>query len=126
MKTLEYHGRPMAFDPINTTIEKVVQLLFRGTPQVVALEPGDATRYTLLMVPLGNDVAPFLDSVGIPPESGGNYLFVSALSDQLSRGEWLPFGAGLTVGTYDLANISENPWSQEFLAWWFTTLYEHL
>ena len=44
MKTLEYHGRPMAFDPINTTIEKVVQLLFRGTPQVVALEPGDATR----------------------------------------------------------------------------------
>jgi hypothetical protein len=128
MKTLDYNGRPMEFVPINVLPSRMLQLLHQGTPQVVILEPGDATRYTLLLLPLdlGDNVSAHLDSVGIPPNSCDEYLFVSALSDQLSRGEWLPFGPGRTVGTYDLVNISTNEWSREFLAWWFTELYKLL
>ncbi|KKN88166.1 hypothetical protein LCGC14_0252380 [marine sediment metagenome] len=123
---IEYNGKPMRFEPINITTLDMLRLMRRGTPQVVLLEPGDATRYTLLAVPLGTDVASHLDDFGIPRREAHNYLFVSKLAAEECPGTWLPFGSDLTVGTYDVVPLTDNEWSRRFLAWWFTRLYELL
>jgi len=125
---LLYHGRPMTFTPINVSLTHLIATLHQNVPQVVILEPGDATRYTLLLVPLnlGDDVSAHLDAVGIPSDAADGYLFVSKLDTHECPGTWIPFGSGLTVGTYDLPALTGNAWSCELLAWWFTHLYRLL
>lgn len=126
MTDLEYRpGTLMEFDPINVTIREVMRTLRLERAQVVILEPGDATRYTLLLVPItGTGVSPHLDAFGIMPSEAHKYLFVSKLSGYECPGTWVPFGSGLTVGTHDVTELSTNGWSQELLAWWFTSLNE--
>ena len=123
---IEYQGKPMTFDPINVSVLRVVQLLYQDTPQVVILEPGDATRYILLLVPLGTNIAPYLSDYGIPSRESTQYLFVSKLTDEECLGTWIPFGQDRVVGTYNVVPLSNNEWSRQFLAWWFTSLYEYL
>ena len=128
MKTLEYHGRPMEFLPINVLPSHLIRLFHQGLPQTIILEPGDATRYTLLLLPLGlgDNVGAHLDAIGIPPSEADHYIFVSKLSCDECLGTWLPFGPGVEVGTYDVVELTTNEWSREFLAWWFTELYKLL
>ncbi len=124
--SIEYHGRLMEFAPTNVTGLGVIQSLHRKIPQVVVLEPGDATRYILLMVPLGANIAPYLDDYGIPSWEANSYLFVSKLSGEECLGTWIPFGPGRVVDTHNVEPLSSNEWSRQFLAWWFTSLYEVL
>ena len=121
---LEYRpGHKMVFAPINVSVTDMIRLLRQGVPQVVILEPGDATRYTLLLLPLDHDnVGAYLDSVGIREEAAERYLFVAKLSYDECPGTWVPFGPGGHVGTYDVTELSDNGWSHELLAWWLTNL----
>ncbi|KKN88120.1 hypothetical protein LCGC14_0251920 [marine sediment metagenome] len=123
---IEYQGKPMTFDPTNISVLRVVQLLYRGTPQVVILEPGDATRYVLLLVPLGTGIAPYLGDYGILSRESNQYLFVSKLAGEECLGTWIPFGQDRVVRTHNVVPLSNNEWSRQFLAWWFTSLYEYL
>ena len=125
---LLYHGRPMAFAPINVSVLHLIQTLHKGTPQVVVLEPGDATRYMLLLLPLdlGDEVSSYLGDLGIPAAEADRYLFVSKLSHDVCLGTWVPFGPDVHVGTYDVTDLTPNEWSRELLAWWLTHLYRLL
>ena len=129
MTDLEYRpGKLMNSTPINMAISEVVGNLRLNEPVVVILEPGDATRYTLLLVPMrqGDSVSPHLGSMGIPEEVADTYLFVSNLSDSECPGTWVPYGLGIQVGTYDVTELSRNEWSQRLIAWWLTNLCEAL
>ncbi len=127
MTDLEYRpGKLMNGTPINMAMSEVVGTLRLNEPVAVILEPGDATRYTLLLVPMrpGDSVSPHLGWYGIPEEEADNYLFVSNLSDSECPGTWVPFGPGRIVGTYDVTELSKNEWSQKLIAWWLTNLCE--
>lgn len=127
MADLEYRpGVLMKVEPINATMKEVVESARCGEQQVVILEPGDATRYHLLLLPmLDTDlVSPHLQSFGIQPEDAHKYLFVSKLSGNECPGTWVPFGPGQKVGTHDVTELTTNEWSQVLLAWWLTNLNE--
>lgn len=127
MTDLEYRpGKLMNGTPINVAMSEVVGTLRLNEPILVSLEPGDATRYTLLLVPIrrGDHVSPHLGWIGIPEESADNYLFVSNLSADGCPGTWVPYGPGINVGTYDVSDLSRNEWSQRLISWWLTNLCE--
>ncbi len=124
MTELLHGGKPMTFEPINTTVEQLITGLLCGEPQAVVLEPGDMTRYTLLLVPLtGDGVAPHLSGIGVPESEVSTYLFVSKLGADPCRGAFVPMYPGYTVSAHSTAPLSDNTWTQELLAWWFTRLY---
>ncbi len=117
----------MAFEPINMAISEVVGTLRLNEPVVVILEPGDATRYTLLLVPMrrGDSVSPHLQGFGIQASEADRYLFVSKLSGDECPGTWVPFGPLFSkVGVHDVTELTDNDWSQMFLSWWLTNLCE--
>ena len=123
--SLEYRpGKAMAFEPINVAISEVVGTLRLNEPIVVMLEPGDATRYVLLLVPMrkGDSVSPHLGFIGISP--GDDYLFVSYLSSRECPGTFVPFGPDESADTYDVDELTKNEWSRIFLSWWLTNLCE--
>ena len=125
MTDLEYRpGKTMKFEPINVTISEVVSTLGFNQPIVVTLEPGDATRYVLLLVPIrdGDSVSHHLGFIGI--NSRDDYLFVSYLSSRECPGTFVPFGPHGSVDTYNVDELTENEWSRIFLSWWLTNLKE--
>lgn len=54
---MEYNGRPLTMGPVNITLAQVAALLDARRPVRVVLEPGDATRYEFLLVPLVGQLA---------------------------------------------------------------------
>ena len=127
LEDLTYHGRPMAFAPVNVPVLHLIQMLHVGSPQVVSLEPGDATRYTLLLLPLTlGEIGAHLDAIGIPTSEADRYLFVSKLSCDECPGTWIPYGPDVTVSAHHVTELSTNEWSRELLSWWFTGLYRLL
>lgn len=120
MKTLEYNGRPMRWDPINVSPERIQACLDVDEPVVVQLEPGDATRYTLMLVP--SPVMPWLRGFGIPETEADLWLLVVKLASDGRRDgwAWVPWRPGAEVGTHDVAELDQNEWSQELLSWWLT------
>ena len=116
-------GKPMVAEPINVPLQRLAALLREGQTVVAELEPGDATYYNLLIVPCWADtVHRYLESFGIPPGSASNYLLVVKLEQECSRAAWiLTDGA---VGRHDTVPLTNNPWSQELLAWWLSHLVE--
>lgn len=128
MTDLEYRpGTLMKFEPINVSIEAVLSCIAAHEPQVVILEPGDATRYTLLLVAPGAPcVSGELRGIGIPLSEADHYLFVSKITSLECPGTFVPFGRGQVVGFQDVTELSSNEWSQRFLSWWFTSLCEAL
>ncbi len=123
---ITYNNKEMQFAPINVDLDELIPEINGGNPAVVILEPGDATRYVLLLVPLSIGIAPHLRGFGIPSAEASNYIFVSKLSGEDCQGTWIPFGQKVVVGTWHVDSLSGNSWSQEFLAWWFTELYKLL
>jgi hypothetical protein len=50
---MKYAGRDLTMEPANgITLEEIAERLRAGLPTRVVLEPGDATRYEFLLVPL--------------------------------------------------------------------------
>lgn len=51
------HGRALSEEPKNRTISTIALLLHEANPVRAVLEPGDGTRYDLLLVPMWNPTA---------------------------------------------------------------------
>ncbi len=116
---LKYGNREMVAEPINVPLSVVADLLRRGLPVSVELEPGDATYYHLLIVPASAPyVEPFLGRYGIPVDRATDFLIVTKLTDQEGRA----FYATADVGPWDLHGI-ENEWTRELLVWWLRRLW---
>ena len=127
MTDLEYRpGTMMQVEPINVSLSEVAGTLRLNEPVVVILEPGDATRYHLLLVPLrlGDFVSGHLGDFGIQASEADNYLFVSKLSGYECPGTWVPYGPDRAVGTHDVTELANNEWSRVLLAWWLSNLCE--
>ncbi len=123
MTKLLYNYTPMKVDPINRPMEEVRKLILARKPQVVILEPGDKTRYLLLLVPLTESVVgQHLHDFGIAPERAYEYLFVSRLNAKRSTGVWVP--TNYPVRPDQIRCLVQNLWTEKLIAWWLTELFE--
>lgn len=124
VEPLLFNDTPMELEPTNITMSDVVRFLKSEMPCVVDLQPGDATRYQLLLVPCGSRyVRLFLGVVGIPPESAGNYLFVAKINGALGQ---TFINTTHEPNESDFEDMGGNTWTMTFLAWWFANLNEAL
>lgn len=96
-------GHPLGGDELDLDVRDVRALLGDGYALIVELQPGDATRYSVLLSPWEQ------------PASAGFVLTTSG------GGMWEP----LTVEwnnplapADDLGRHFANPWSNRFLIWW--------
>lgn len=119
LQPLFYNKRSMKTEPVGLlTMNAAATLLKANQPVMVCLEPGDMTRYDLLIVPCGG--------VGMRSTAFGystlkNGLFVhlvgegSAVIPDLSD-----------VSEDDFVKLDNNEWTRTFMAWWFGFLHEAL
>lgn len=124
-RNLEYHGRRLTWDPVNVDTEAILDSLDADEPCVIMLEPGDATRYVFMLVPLtGDGVRCELRWAGITPADADRYMLVVKLASQpRDQGwAWVPWEPGVAVGVHDVSDIHQNDWSKEVIAWWLTEL----
>ena len=112
-EVLQYHGRQMKPTPLNMELHEVRSILESGKSVRIRLEPGDGTRYDLLITPQSD---PDLRFTGcnehhflVTKVTGGECIsaFVSRWSDVH---QWIPFG-------------NRNLWTSEFLNWWWSVLW---
>lgn len=120
---LEYRaGRPMRAEPLNYTLAQVRAMLTEDkAPVLVRLEPGDATRYDLLLVPVNAYyVREHVRHLGLTAEHAPRWLWVIDTCAE-NRCAIVPFD-GLTTAAH-LRGISGNAWTQRFVAWWLAVLF---
>lgn len=119
-------GKKMNPDPINIDMDVLVERLDNGVSTIVQLEPGDATYYSLLIVPVwSSSVAANLGRFGIPLDNSHNYLIVAKLGSCGGTVGFVPLADG-KLDTHHFADFIENGWSQVLLAWWFNILKKKL
>lgn len=120
---LRYYGRPMNRDAITVaegycpvTFESFVQTLRSGTAEVVYLEPGDGTRYTLLLalVEEGDQPCLVVSRLNVGPEQYASLAFQLWDFDGFSAAR---AASHMACG---------NPWSEQVLAWWLRQVCEAL
>lgn len=125
---LEYRGRALSAEPSNASLAYVANLLNVGRPAYVCLEPGDATRYDLLIVPF-NGICNGPNEPGLPTwNPAETHLVVTRLvgmrpgpSAVIWRDCW--DGEHRELALY---GVSVNEWTHQVFAWWFARLWEAL
>lgn len=117
-ETLLYHGKPLKTEPRNTSLHEVAEMLEYGRAVSVHLEPGDGSRYDLLLVPLwATDVrslAQQFEDESIR-EKSVMYVFDARKHESV-------VGAAIERGGYygSLQTLAAgNEWTMTFLEWWF-------
>lgn len=100
---LNYNGRTLDPNPINTTLEAAARELIDHGRVFVELQPGDATRYGIVIVT-------GITAVGAGPDRW--WVFTTNLSNTGAACVWPGH-----VGPYDL-EVFSNDWSRVFLASW--------
>lgn len=125
MADLVRGNKRMTVDPNNVALAVLaMKLLGSSVSQVAILEPGDATRYTLLLTPLRSP-GKFgeLAHMGIPAAEAGNYIIWTRLDTlDTNREMGILRWKNYPVGIYEFSMVS-NPWTQELFAWWFGELF---
>ncbi|NIN68869.1 MAG: hypothetical protein GTO63_30120 [Anaerolineae bacterium] len=118
-----FNGRAMHPEPLDRTLDDVAVGLRAGESVSVVLEPGDATRYNLCLVPCWSPlVYDSLGSVGIPKSRANEYLLVVKF-DSSGGSSWF---AHSQIEHYDVGGGVQNQWSRELLAWWLRELWKRL
>ena len=124
IEPLFYNGnKEMSATPINCSTELIATQLKNEQPMVAQLEPGDGTHYSLLIIPPNMaTLAHQFGRYGVPPDATTKFLIVIKLDDSDMRGTWLPMTE--PAETWHTQYLSDNVWSQRFLAWWLQHLQE--
>jgi hypothetical protein len=127
---LDYRGRQLTAEPSNISLLGVAHQIRDAQPVYVCLQPGDQTRYDLLIVPFsaihGNPEN--ARDEGLPTwDEDEPHLVVSRLVDMrpmysavIWRGCW--DGEHRTLATYGDGRVNE--WTHALLTWWFARLWE--
>lgn len=106
----------MVATPLETSLEEVAADLTAGRTVSVTLEPGDSTRYELLIVPLWEHTVRL---AGWSAEDEYNGLLVV----RLIGGEPRESGVVLLRDIpWTVSKFCKNDWTVELLAWWFQLL----
>ncbi len=119
IESLEYHGKEMNPFPTDTSLTSLVHDLMVGRSATVELQPGDGTRYELLLVPMWENTVRL---VGWGAEDSYNGLVAVRL-----RGGY-PAGASIVFlnrpnAVNELSRLSgDNDWTATLLEWWFQHL----
>ncbi len=110
----------LEMDPIpwnHDSVERLWQAYARGYPFTAQLEPGDSTRYSLLIVPLHNANTAF----GYDERHMWQHYLISRVVGgeavaTVHRRAWVR-----NMDQHDAATLSlDNGWTQELLTWWLT------
>ena len=121
VEELSYQGSMMSAKPLNVSLTELARRLHQGEPAVVILEPGDATRYRLLITSCwAQGIRNELADVGIPARATNEYLLVTKFDGHLGDA-WF---ASATVEDFDVP--VSNKWSCALLAWWLRLLWLEL
>ncbi len=116
MTQLLHHGREMNRHPINMTFSRLVSLLRRGETCHVVIEPGDGTRYELLIVPQNNGLVK-LDGVSF------DSLFVVLIDPDMHTGKGTILTTPKAVGSKIARDLRPTiSWTATLLTWWLTDL----
>jgi hypothetical protein len=118
MEDLTYHGKPLRADPHGITLLELAQALNAGQTVQLYLEPGDGTRYDLI-------IAPVLMDEGV----------IDTLLVGRTTGKGGDFRAGALLPNFDSAMpeychaeverlANGYAWSLHLLMWWFGKLWD--
>ncbi len=122
---LEYHGRQMSVQPLDLELRDVAWMLNVGTAVTVRLEPGDATRYELLLVPMAG---PFIKIGNYSAEDTESGLIVTRFVGGTPEGTGIVLLNRLEAESSDemidvqFSEWVSNIWSMRLLNWWFCCL----
>lgn len=119
-RTVEYADRTQTlnFEPANISNLELLHRLHEGETTRVILEPGDATRYDLLIIPLNDQTSP----TGVPGYEGWfGYVFLN----NASRKQFLTLRPS-TCWPMDFSGHIVNDWSRHVLSNFHNLLMEEL
>lgn len=115
---MKYGDQELTSEPTNLTLAEVASLLRSGHPVHVRLEPGDCTRYELLLVP----TLAVVGKASVVP--GPQWFWVMRVrlggpcpSVLVEVGGWPGELEPLALG---------NDWTYQVLAWWWEELTQAL
>lgn len=115
---LMYHGMEMRLEPINVPMYLIASELNKNNPSLALLEPGDGTRYEIILVPCwSSNIRLGLASNGIRPTDAKDYVLCVKIN-----GIQTSFFATEHVQEYDIEGVN-NDWTCRFLAWWLRHLW---
>jgi hypothetical protein len=114
---LTYHGKPLCADPAGMSLAELALLLNAGRTVQLYLEPGDGTRYDLIIAPvMDGDIIDTL-LVGRTTGKGGEFR-AGALLPNLDS----------ATPEYCHAEVERlangYAWSLHLLMWWFGKLWD--
>lgn len=117
---LQYHDREFTLEPVNVSFATVVSHLKRtGKPIFVELEPGDATRYCLIVCLLGNDTGN-LDILAVIRTNDFPLYSDSVGSAVVTLRDCAECSFEFER---EIEHMSKgNPWTGEVLGWWVRNL----
>lgn len=101
---LLYHGRPMKLDPVDEPLSALKERMAKGQPIYAKLEPGDGTRYELIVTHL-----PHYGTLVARIDYGVERVRGVYLGDHFPARELVPM-------------CGPNPWTRTFLDWWLHAL----
>lgn len=109
---------PMNPQPINMSLKRAAALLALRSTVVVTLEPGDATRYDLVLTPL-----PWVGNYSDEDQGAG------LLVTRFRGGDAVACGVVLLNREYHNnipALACDNLWTEVLFYWWFTLLAKEM
>jgi hypothetical protein len=113
---LYYHSnQPMKLNIVNTTLDMVIRRLRRGILTTVVLEPGDATRYVIDLIPIRETLPLQVVEVYVSQQGRGKITTMSLSLDKY-----------LDHFDYMLAEITTNPWTARVLLWLLHNIRAHM
>jgi len=114
---LLYRGVPMRAEPVNVSLADVVTALYEGRIAEVQLEPGDQTRYDLVLIP--DTALPLLFQVHRDDPTCG------IMAVRVVGGEPCKSLCLMPWERWKFGQLSEgNEWTAELLAWWLGILFD--
>lgn len=119
IEQLDYRGKPMHWAPVGVNEDNFLNSIANQDTVCAVLEPGDATRYELIISPasVANAVLRY------DRDTARDLLIVI----RVRGGD--PVGVAI-VGEHQLYTIrsfcDNNTWTNMFLTWWFKVLFEKL
>lgn len=106
---LMYLGRAMNLTPLNITLDELGGRLARGATTLIVLEPGDATRYEFMVVPLDDTVK---DAMHFGTRD--RWYGIAGHSDGPVHGFTMVPGG--RARDYHFEPVARNAWTRETLA----------
>lgn len=118
-----YFGKLLNPEPSNFAMRKLVEALTQfSVPVYVQLDPGDSTRYDLLITPLSGILADVGGATGLPYWGPRHTLLITRLTSSAK-----PLASAVVCPDIFAGELDEvangNPHTLAVLSWWINCLF---